>query len=89
MPVGQNSSRLTTENQLIVLFQALGQTLPSVVFDEANDNQFVSRSFATELNLCYQRNLFQLYKHCQSIVIEFVFESNQFVCLFVYQGNVE
>ena len=27
--------------------------------------------FATALNLCYQRNLFQLHKHCQSIVFYF------------------
>jgi len=26
-------------------------------------------TFATALNLCYQRSLFQLHKHCQSIVI--------------------
>ncbi len=26
-------------------------------------------TFATALNLCYQRNLFQLSEHCQSIVI--------------------
>jgi hypothetical protein len=26
-------------------------------------------TFATALNLCYQRKLFQLHKHCQSIVI--------------------
>ena len=33
------------------------------------NDQSSLHTFATALNLCHQRNLFQLYRHCQSIVI--------------------
>lgn len=51
------------------LFYSNVLAIPQSIVQDCSSEFEGEHSFAMRVNLCAQRNLFQLYKHCQTIVI--------------------